>query len=166
MGLSKNAPVLVTAREREISALRFRAEGCTYEEIGRRLGVAKQSAWEAVDRAMTRSGEELRDKAAQVRALEAERLDAAAAAIWPKVMDGDLRAQDTWLRNRSRYAGLLGLDVRDAGTPMVRGSVSINVVPPWEQTGRPTLSAPHEASALPAPEAPRTAEDDGNVESR
>ena len=132
MGLSKNAPVLVTAREREISALRFRAEGCTYEEIGRRLGVAKQSAWEAVDRAMTRSGEELRDRAAEVRALEAERLDAAAAAIWPKVMDGDLRAQDTWLRNRSRYAGLLGLDVRDAGTPMVRGSVSINVVPPWE----------------------------------
>ena len=132
MGLSKNAPVLVTAREREVSALRFRAEGCTYEEIGRRLGITKQSAWEAVDRAMTRSGEELRDRAAQVRALEAERLDAAAAAIWSKVMDGDLRAHDTWLRNRSRYATLLGLDVRDAGTPLVNGPVSINVAPPWE----------------------------------
>ena len=99
MGLSKNAPVRVTAREREISALRLRAEGCTYEEIGRRLGVAKQSAWEAVDRGMARSADELRERGAEVRALEAERLDAAAAAIWPKVMDGDLRAQETWLRN-------------------------------------------------------------------
>ena len=154
MGLSKNAPVLVTAREREISALRFRAEGCTYEEIGRRLGVAKQSAWEAVDRAMARSGEELRDRAAEVRALEAERLDAAAAAIWPKVMDGDLRAQDTWLRNRSRYATLLGLDVRDAGTPLVSGPVSINVVPPWETQGAASV-VEHEDASSPLGAEPR-----------
>ena len=133
MGLSKNAPVLVTAREREVSALRFRAEGCTYEEIGRRLGITKQSAWEAVDRAMTRSGEELRDRAAQVRALEAERLDAAASAIWPKVLDGDLRAHDTWLRNRSRYSSLLGLDMRETGTPHVSDRVTITAVPPWER---------------------------------
>ncbi len=132
MGLSKNAPVLVTAREREVSALRFRAEGCTYEEIGRRLGITKQSAWEAVGRAMARNAEAIREQADEVRVLEAERLDAAASAIWPKVMEGDLRAQDTWLRNRSRYATLLGLDVRDAGAPLVSGPVSINVAPPWE----------------------------------
>ena len=130
MGLSRHAPVIVTSRERELQALRFRAEGCTFDEIGRRLGITKQSAWEAIARAMARNAEAIREQADEVRVMEAERLDAAAAAIWPKVMDGDLRAQDTWLRNRSRYATLLGLDVRDAGTPLVSGPVSINVVPP------------------------------------
>ena len=134
MGLSKNAPVRVTAREREISALRLRAEGCTYEEIGRRLGVAKQSAWEAVDRAMTRSADELRERGAEVRALEAERLDAAAAAIWPKVMDGDLRAQETWLRNRTRYSSLVGLDVRHESAVFTDDRlVNIITAPPWER---------------------------------
>ena len=132
LALSRHAPVIVTSRERELQALRFRAEGCTFDEIGRRLGITKQSAWEAIARAMARNAEAIREQADEVRVMEAERLDAAAAAIWPKVMDGDLRAQDTWLRNRSRYATLLGLDVRDAGTPLVSGPVSINVVPPWE----------------------------------
>ena len=135
MGLSHHAPVSVTSRERELEALRFRAEGCTFDEIGRRLGITTQSAWEAVARAMARNAEAIREQADEVRVLEAERLDAAASAIWPKVMDGDLRAQDTWLRNRSRYATLLGLDVRDMGTPLVSGPVSINVVPPWEAMG-------------------------------
>jgi|GEM_PF-1552761 len=81
---------------------------------------------------MARNADAIREQAGEVRVLEAERLDAAASAIWPKVMDGDLRAQDTWLRNRSRNATLLGLDVRDAGTPLISGPVSINVVPPWD----------------------------------
>ena len=145
--------MIVTSRERELQALRFRAEGCTFDEIGRRLGITKQSAWEAVARAMARNAEAIREQADEVRAMEAERLDAAAAAIWPKVMDGDLRAQDTWLRNRSRYATLLGLDVRDAGTPLVSGPVSINVVPPWESKGVASVVEHQDVLPVPNPDA-------------
>jgi len=74
----------------------------------------------------------IREQADEVRVTQAERLDAAASATWHSMTDGDLRAQDIWLRSRSRYAMLPGRDVRDAGTPLVSGPVSINVVPPWE----------------------------------
>jgi hypothetical protein len=54
--------------------------------------------------------------------MEAERLDRAAAVLAPKVEAGDLRAHEVWLRNRARYAALLGLDQRPSpdglGAPM------------------------------------------------
>lgn len=47
---------------------------------------------------------------AALRDQESAGLDRAAAALWPKVLNGDARAQDTWLRNRARYAALNGLN--------------------------------------------------------
>ncbi|MDH3227561.1 MAG: hypothetical protein OEM67_10805 [Thermoleophilia bacterium] len=63
--------------------------------------------------------------------MEMERLDAAAAVLWPKVLDGDLRAHDRWLRNRESYRRLLGLDEREtAGDETMQ--VIINL-PDWAQ---------------------------------
>ena len=158
MGLSKNAPVLVTSREREVESLRLRAEGCTYDEIGRRLGIAKQSAWEAVDRAMTRVADEMRERVAEVRVLEAARLDAAASAIWSKVLEGDLRAHETWLRNRTRYSSLFGLDARQEPVALADNrTVNIVLSPPWEREARGTEplildEAIDEALLVPDPE--------------
>ena len=158
MGLSKNAPVLVTSREREVESLRLRAEGCTYDEIGRRLGIAKQSAWEAVDRAMTRVADEMRERVAEVRVLEAARLDAAASAIWSKVLEGDLRAHETWLRNRTRYSSLFGLDARQEPVALADNrTVNIVLSPPWEREARDTEplmldEAIDEALLVPDPE--------------
>ena len=55
---------------------------------------------------------EIRERADDLRAVEAAKLDAAADAIWQMVEAGDLRAQSVWLKNRGRYADLLGLDLR------------------------------------------------------
>ncbi|MBM3664533.1 MAG: hypothetical protein FJW92_01895 [Actinobacteria bacterium] len=101
---------------------------------------------------MARNADAIREQADEVRVLGAERLDAAASAIWPEVMDGDLRAQDTWLQNRARHATLLGLDVRDAGTPLVSGPVSINVVPPWEAQQGASVVEHEDNPVPPAPE--------------
>jgi hypothetical protein len=48
--------------------------------------------------------------AQELRQLEAERLDAMTAALWPRAMDGDLRATDRILGIMDRRARLLGLD--------------------------------------------------------
>ena len=81
MGLSKNAPVLTTYRER---------------------GIAKQSAWQAVDRAMTPVAGEMQERFVEVRVLEAPPLDAGTSEIGSKVFEGGLAAHKTWLRNRAK----------------------------------------------------------------
>ena len=37
---------------------------------------------------------------------------ASVQALWAKVMAGEERAQEVWLRNRTRFAALNGLDMR------------------------------------------------------
>jgi hypothetical protein len=51
--------------------------------------------------------------------LEAEQLDHAAAVLWPRVMEGDLRAHDRWLKNRESYRRLVGLDRMPDAAPRV-----------------------------------------------
>jgi hypothetical protein len=45
-----------------------------------------------------------------LRDQESARLDRAAAALWPSVLQGSARAQDTWLRNRASFRALHGLN--------------------------------------------------------
>ena len=59
-----------------------------------------------------------------MRALEAERLERAAACLMPQVEAGNLRAHEVWLRNRARYAALLGLNLK----PEADGPAALTVV--------------------------------------
>jgi hypothetical protein len=134
VALSANAPARVSARERERRAVDLRIAGYRYEDIGRELGVTKQAAHQAIARAMERTAKDIGEQADALRALEAERLDAAARALWPAVAEGDVRAQDTWLRNRARYAALLGLDLKpEINVNTGPEIVIINTTPPWEK---------------------------------
>lgn len=131
---SPTAPVRVRARERDLEALRLRARGLTFVEIGRQLGIAKQTAHDAVRRGLALRVEEIRERADELRAAECAKLDAAAEAIWPLVEAGDLRAQGVWIKNRARFSDLLGLDLKpgsheDAGP----GIVVIDARPHWDR---------------------------------
>lgn len=55
---------------------------------------------------------QLASEAIRQEALELElyRLDMASSAIWPRVLRGDPRAQEVWLKNSERRSSLLGLD--------------------------------------------------------
>lgn len=92
---------------RRVEALSLRLAGLTYEQIGDRLDISTEGARDLVGRTLrqaeNRAVEELRQ-------LETARLDRAQAAIWTKVLDGDYRAIDTFLRISRRRADLLGLD--------------------------------------------------------
>lgn len=92
---------------RRVEALSLRLAGLTYEQIGERLGISKEGARNLINRTLQQA-ENL--AAAELRELETARLDRAQAAIWTRVLEGDLRAVDTFLRISRRRSDLLGLD--------------------------------------------------------
>ena len=77
----------------------------TFREIGAELGMSAPGAHKALKRGLQDRANEISEAADELRALEAERLDAAAAALWPKVMAGEERAQEVWLRKAPLRAG-------------------------------------------------------------
>lgn len=137
------------ATERQLQALQLRLDGLALPEIARILGVRKQTAFEYLQRAVTARKLDILERGDELRAIEADKLDAAAKALWSKVKAGDPRAQDTWLRNRQRYAALLGLDLKPPDVT-VDQSQNVIVVPAWgEQPAQPAPDVEGEARELP-----------------
>jgi DNA-binding transcriptional ArsR family regulator len=98
----------VATAERVKRGAELRLQRMSWQAIADELGYADRgAAYNAVMGHLRR----LRDEnLADLRDQESEAYDRAAVAIWPKVLAGDARAQDTWLRNRQRFARLHGLD--------------------------------------------------------
>lgn len=86
----------------------LRIQRASWQFIADELGYASAgAAFTAVMGHLRR----LRDETlGDLRDEESAAYDRAAMALWPKVLAGDARAQDTWLRNRQRFARLHGLD--------------------------------------------------------
>lgn len=93
------------ARRAEVLALVI--GGTPYSDIAARLGVTCGEVTNIVSRA-------LRERPVQgvdeLRAVENVRLDTAQAAIWDDVMDGNLKAVETYLRLSQRRSRLNGMD--------------------------------------------------------
>lgn len=107
-GGPKHSGLRLSAVERQAAALRLRTAGIEFGEIAAQLGYAgKQGAYKAVATALARTVQEPAD---ELRTLECARLDAALAAIWPKVLAGNGWAIDRMLGIMDRRARYLGLD--------------------------------------------------------
>jgi hypothetical protein len=102
---SPGGPLAV--RERERLAVQLRIEGLTYDEIGDRLGVSRPMASRIVNRAINRV---LREPVEQLVQLEASRLDALWAAMFPRALRGSARHAEVCVRISERRSRLLGLD--------------------------------------------------------
>lgn len=118
----------------------------TFEAIARELGIKAPSVHALVMRALQEDADVIEARRPELRALEQRRLDDAAQALWPRVKEGDARAQDTWLRNRQRYAALLGLDLKPPDVT-VDASQNVIVLPAW---GEQPAQVDGEARELPA----------------
>src|SRR6478735_307751 len=92
---------------RRIEAMSLTIAGLTPEQIGERLGISASGVKALVSRTLERASNRNVD---QLREIENQRLDRAQAAIWTKVISGDLKAIDTWLRISARRARINGLD--------------------------------------------------------
>jgi transposase len=88
-------------------AISLKLAGLSDEAIGEQLDMSVSGVRDLIrrtlDRAENRVVEEMRD-------LENAKLDRVQTAIWTKVIEGDLKAVDTYLRLSARRAKLNGLD--------------------------------------------------------
>lgn len=95
--------------ERETQVIDLRRQGLTFDQIAEAVGYTTAGgAKHAYDRAMKRI---IAPDVEQIRVVEADRLDIAQAAIWGRVVVGDLPAITTLIRIMERRAKLLGLDM-------------------------------------------------------
>lgn len=92
---------------RRIEAMSLKLAGASYEAIGERLGIAPQSVRALISRNLERADNRLVE---EMRAIENARLDRAQAAIWKRVLDGELDAVRTYLQISARRAKMNGLD--------------------------------------------------------
>jgi hypothetical protein len=110
--LRPTAPRRVRTATRREKALALRRDGKRFAEIARALNVSKQTAHYLVMGELKSLARLSASHAAELRTLESERLDEAAAALWPRVLKGELGAHDRWLRNRESYRRLNALDLQ------------------------------------------------------
>jgi hypothetical protein len=100
----------ITAAERRQKALDLRKQAQSYRAIATALGYSVGQAHADVQIALAELAELEHASAAEYRTMEEERLDAAAAAIWPKVTKGDLDAVHAWVRISESRRRMRGLD--------------------------------------------------------
>ena len=97
--------------ERRARVIQLKIAGVDNETIAREVGLANpadvsQDVTRAFQRAKAIEGQELD----ALKTLELARYDRAQAALWPKVLKGDLHAIDTFIRLSARRCRVLGLD--------------------------------------------------------
>jgi hypothetical protein len=82
----EGTPARIALAEKERRALELRKGGATYNRIAQVLGYSDEGgAAKAVKRALA---DTLQEPAAEIRKLEAERLDAMQSALWPAALSG------------------------------------------------------------------------------
>jgi hypothetical protein len=108
----KTSPDRIERAENASRALELRLRGLNFEQIGREMGFSRQRAHALVTEEVARVNGERNASATILRNLEAERLDRLQAAVWPRAVEGDLKALDRVLSIMSRRARLLGIDAQ------------------------------------------------------
>ena len=110
---SQQAPSKVRTAVLERECLRLRMEGLSHQAIADQLGIAKSTAYKRVHHALHELNRGNAARAAELRELEALRLDELQDAVWEKAVDGDPHAVDRVLAIMARRSRLLGLDMAE-----------------------------------------------------
>lgn len=101
-------PLRVSERVRQCAALKL--QGLTWEEAGART-VPPYPSRGAAYKAVMPHIRRLRDETLQdLKDILDAQLNRAAVPMYAKVLNGDVRAHDSWLRNRKQWADLHGLN--------------------------------------------------------
>lgn len=97
-------------QERRRMAFELRKAGATYDEIGKSLGITRQSAYGLVSKVLEDLQAQTAEDAAAVKAMELQRLDAMLKGLWPAASKGSPQSVEKALKVMERRARLLGLD--------------------------------------------------------
>ncbi len=104
------SPERLRGLDNRAKALELRKQGHTYDQIAIVIGVSKHRCWEYVKQAMDEIRLDLREEALQIRAMEAEKLDALQQAHWLRALRGNIGSTKVILQVMERRARLIGLD--------------------------------------------------------
>lgn len=107
---SKRSPKNTVSAQRELEALRLRALGHSFDEIGAALGITRQGATKAYDRGMAGLKEETKKAAEHALEMELFRCDLLQKGLMPAATAGETHAALAALRVMDRRAKYLGLD--------------------------------------------------------
>lgn len=94
-------------RARRVEALSLRLAGIPVEAIAERLEISETGVKDLINRTLERA---TNHAVTELRDIEGARLDRAQSAIWKRVLDGDIKAIDTYLRISQQRARLFGLN--------------------------------------------------------
>lgn len=101
----------VELSRRRYQAVQMRIAGVSPTVIAERLGYGSpQQVSNDITRALRTAAKQEHMASEQLLHLEIDRLDRVMAAIWPKVLKGDVTAAETALKIINKRAMLLGLD--------------------------------------------------------
>ena len=134
MGRHKTSKTSIEAIEKKEKILALRLQGLTFQEIGDRLGLHKQRAWEVVMDHIKETQETMREEAVQIRAMEIDRLDRLFASHFPVACGGrvdgvvlppDSHSAKVCLQIMDRRARYLGLDMPQNHAVNLAGEVSV-----------------------------------------
>lgn len=121
---AKHDAARIASVAKQAEALEYRKLGLSYAQIGLKLGMSAQGAWNAVDSALKRTLDEA--DAGGVRKLELARLDALWLGFYAVAQKGDVQALGGCMNIMNRRARLLGLDAPEKrevtgadGTPLL-----------------------------------------------
>lgn len=92
---------------RRIEAMSLTMAGLSADQIATRMNITPGAVRALVTRTLERASNR---NVEQLREIENQRLDRAQAAVWTKVLEGDLKAIDTFLRISQRRSRINGLD--------------------------------------------------------
>lgn len=109
-GQSSTSRQKVGGKVNEERILELRIRGLSHTKIAAKLDLDQSTVTRALQRAMTRMIESTREKAEQVRDLEATRLDQMLDGVWEGATHGDVQAIDAVVKLMNRRAKLYGLD--------------------------------------------------------
>lgn len=110
-GKAETSPSRVRHADRVARALELRIAGRSSPEIGRELGVSRETAWKLIREALTARREEIAERTEELRAIEHERIESYITQLRPLALAGDLGAHRALLRWHERLARLLDLDL-------------------------------------------------------
>lgn len=116
-GMRNDRAKIAATYELRAKILKLRIAGASYEEIARQFDLLDHNGNPSrahvamhIKRALAKATGEMNLAAADLVELECLRLDRASLALWPKVLAGDTKAADSWLRLRVSYRRLRDLD--------------------------------------------------------
>ncbi|SDL73629.1 hypothetical protein SAMN05421874_12839 [Nonomuraea maritima] len=110
--MAEDAQTKLARHERRYQALQMRIAGVSNAVIAQRLGYSSpQLVSKDITAALKRAAKQESMAAEELLNLEINRLDRMMAAVWPKVIKGEVNAVEAALKIVNKRASLLGLDL-------------------------------------------------------